>query len=304
MTRALSWLLALLLGGAALTAAGERGIGPLLITRADEQKLILLFGEARRIAPWHERVATAPGPALRIPLLEEVRTLPRRLQHLDAEPKEVITKDQERIVIDDYVIWRIADPVRFTASHPTGVAAAQLRIDAVVRADIREVIGSHTLGDLLSEQRRGLVDSIRALSAERLASAGIEIVDVRINRSELPDRTLANVYERMKADRDRLARKFRAEGEEEARRIRAEADGRARVIVAEAAQRAELTRGEGDAMAAQIYAQAYGVDPEFYAFVRSLEAYRKTLGDGTTLVLSPRSAFFELLERGPDSPKR
>jgi membrane protease subunit HflC len=304
MAGAIRWLLALAIGGAALTAAGERGIGPLLITRADEQKLILLFGEARRIAPWRDGVATKPGPALRIPLLEEVRTLPLRLQHLDAEPKEVITKDQERIVVDDYVIWRIADPVRFTASHPTGVASAQLRIDSVVRADVREVIGSHTLADLLSERRDAIVESIRGLSAERLASAGIEVVDVRINRTELPDRTLSNVYERMKADRDRLARKYRAEGDEEARRIRAEADAAARVIVAEAEQRAALARGDGEARAAEIYAQAYGVDPDFFAFVRSLEAYRKTLGERTTLVLSPRSEFFELLERGPGASKR
>lgn len=296
--RLLASLLALLVGSAALIAAGERGFGPLLITREDEQKLILLFGEPRRIAPWSERVVTAPGPALRIPLLETVVTLPRRLQHLDAEPKEVITKDQERIVVDNYVIWRVADAVRFLSSHPTGALAARLRVDAIVRADVREVIGSHTLADLLSARRRDLIESIRSLSARRLESEGIEIVDVRINRSELPDRTLANVHERMKTDRDRLARKHRAEGEEQARRIRAEADRGAQVILAQARQRAELLRGEGDAKAAEIYASAYGKDPEFYGFVRGLEAYRKALGPGTTLVLSPRSEFFELLERG------
>ncbi len=302
LRRLLLALSVLAIAALALVAAGERGIGPVLLTREDEQRLILLFGEPRRIAPWSDRIVTEPGASLRIPLLETVVTLPRRLQHLDSEPKEVITKDQERMVADNYVIWRVADAVRFLASHPAGISAARMRIDTVVRADVREVIGRNTLADLLSTQRRNLVESIRVLSAERLAPEGIEIVDVRINRTELPDRTLENVYERMKTDRDRLARKHRAEGEEEARRIRAEAEREAQVIVAQAKQQAELVRGEGDAKAAEVFAAAYGQDPEFYSFVRGLEAYRKALGPGTTLVLSPRSEFFELLDRGSEAP--
>jgi membrane protease subunit HflC len=233
---------------AGLVAAGNVGLGPLVITREGEQKLILLLGDVRKV--------TEPGWALRLPLLEDVEKYDRRLLFLDSEPLPIQTRDEERIVIDNYAVWRIDDPVAFRRSFPAGMAQAQSRIDRAVRNDVREVIGRQTLADVLKDER------------------------VAIMR-EITEQTQATLSQ---------------EGDEKARRIRAEAEREARVIVAEAHRDAEIVRGEGDAAATQIYGEAYGEAPEFYAFVRTLEAYRKTLGSDTTLVTSPRSDFFRFLD--------
>ena len=165
-----------------------------------------------------------------------------------------------------------------------------------MRGQLREVIGQKRLMQVLKAERRAILDEITQQSSEAVKRFGVDVRDVRINRTELPRGTEANVYARMRTERQRLARKYRAEGDEEGRRIRAEADREARVLVAEAQRDAELLRGEGDAEAARIYAEAHGADPGFYDFVRSLEAYRKTLGGSTTLVLPPDSEFFKLLK--------
>jgi membrane protease subunit HflC len=177
---------------------------------------------------------------------------------------------------------------------------AETQINQQVRGKVREVIGKRTLAQVLTDARGDIMREITAKSAAAVKDFGIELNDVRINRTELPHGTEENVFARMRAERNRLARKYRAEGEEEGRRIRAEADREARVVVAEARGKAEIERGKGDAEAARIYAEAYSKDPEFYDFLRSLEAYRKTLGEGTTMVLPPDSGFFRLLSRGSE----
>jgi membrane protease subunit HflC len=174
---------------------------------------------------------------------------------------------------------------------------AKQRIDRTVRDDVREVIGRHTLTEVLKDARPVIMREITRQSSEALADKGISLADVRINRTELPEGAEGSVYARMKTERERLARKNRAEGEEQARRIQAVADREARVIVANARRDAEITRGQGDAEATRIYGEAYSSDAEFYAFVRSLEAYRKTIGKHTTLVLSPEAEFFQFLQR-------
>jgi membrane protease subunit HflC len=290
--RLLALAAVLVAGVSAAIAAGRLGVGPVVITRADEQKLILQFGEVRKV--------TEPGLDLRIPLIETVQRYDRRWLYLSTAPASIQTTDGEELVVDNYVIWRIGDLVAFKQSFPDDPATAHQRIDRVVRDDVREVIGRHTLSEVLDAERVPIMADIASKTRETVAGWGIEVADVRINRTELPRGTEESVYERMKTERERLAKKNRAEGEERARTIRAEAEREARVIVANARRDAEILRGEGDAEAARIYAEAYGVDPEFYAFVRSLEAYRKTIGHGTTLVLSPESEFFEFLERsGP-----
>lgn len=281
----------LVAGVCGLLWLGQQGIGPVVITREGEQKLILLLGNPRS-------EATAPGLSLRIPLLEEVRTFERRWLHLSSEPKEIQTLDRERIVVDNYVIWRIEDPLQFYKSFPTGLSEAETQIDQQVRATVREVIGQQTLPQVLKESRVEITEEIARKSREELRPLGIEVRDVRINRTELPRGTEENVFARMRAERQRLARKNRAEGEEEARRIRAGADREARVIVAEARRRAEVERGRGDAESAAIYAEAYSQGRDFYGFVRSLEAYRKSIGEGTTMVLPPSHEFFRVFETG------
>lgn len=283
-------LLALVAAAAAvaLVWAGELGIGPVVITREGEQKLVLQFGRPRL-------QLTKPGLALRIPLVEEVRVFDARLLYLDSDPQQIQTRDEEPLVIDNYVTWRIANPLLFYQTFPRGREGAEAQIDRTVDADVRDVIGQNTLDEVLTSRRVEIMNTITAQSREALDAFGIVVVDVRLNRTELPPGTEENVFARMRAERERLARKLRAEGDESARKIRAEADRDARVIVAEATRDSEILRGEGDAKAARIYAEAYETDAEFYGFVRSLEAYRKTIGKGTTLVLSPNHEFFRIL---------
>jgi membrane protease subunit HflC len=291
MRRALFVLLVVAAAFAALVKAGEYGIGPVVVTREDEQKLILLLRDPRD-------EATRPGLSFRIPFLEEVLGFDRRWLHLNSKPLIVQTIDRERIVVDNYVIWRIADPLQFYKSFPTGTERAELQIDREVGGNLREVVGERSIPQVLTEQRETIMREVTEKSAQALRPFGIEVRDVRINRTELPSGAEENVYARMRAERERLARKHRAEGEEQARTIRADADRRARVIVAEAREKAERLRGTGDAESARIYAAAYSRDPAFYEFVRSLEAYRKTLGEGTTLVLPPEHEFFRSLHTG------
>jgi membrane protease subunit HflC len=295
MKRALLLLVVLVAAAAGLVVAGGYGFGPVVITREGEQKIILFFGSPRAV--------TQPGVALRVPLLESVRMLDRRVLYLNTPPSSITTRDQESLVVDNYAAWRIADPVKFAQSFPAGRSAAEPQIDQVVRGAVREVIGQQTLAEVVTGKRADIMQRITAKTNQSLANFGIEMLDVRINRTELPETTEENVYARMKTERERQARKVRAEGEERARRIRAEADREARVIVANARRDAEIARGEGDARAATIYAAAYGANPELYAFLRSLEAYRKTIGDRTTLVLSPKSEFFRYLD-APNGDRR
>ncbi|MCH2171192.1 protease modulator HflC [Myxococcota bacterium] len=272
----------------ALVEAGTRGFGPIVITPEGEQKLILRFGKVRGLAE--------PGMSWKIPLLEEVRTFPRLQLYLNAEALPIQTRDEERIRVDNYVIWKIVDPAAFLASFPSGLPAAESQIDKVVRADVRKVIGRSTLMEVLKEKRTEVMKEITEASQKALVDDGIEIVDIRINRTELPPGTEQSVYARMKTERERLARKYRAEGQQKNREIRAEADREATVIKANAGRDAEVIRGQGDAQAARIYAEAHESAPEFYTFVRSLEAYQSSIDDKTTLVLSPEADFFRFLQ--------
>lgn len=288
MRRLLIWLLVLAGIAVGAIAAGQLGIPPVVITREGEQKLILFLGEVRTL--------TKPGISLMLPFVDVVRTYDRRWLYNSTEALEIQTKDGEQLLIDNYTVWRIADPRAFLESFPGDRPAAEQRIDRVVRDGVREVIGRHTLAEVLKDQRVTIMSAITQNSRKALEPYGIEVADVRINRTELPKSTEESVYARMTTERERLAKKNRAEGDERARRIRAEAEREALVIVAHARRDAEIARGEGDAEATRIYAEAYGSDPDFYAFLRSLEAYRKTIDGRTTLVLSPDSEFFQYLQ--------
>lgn len=292
-------LLSLALVGLAIVGgllfAGSRGIGPVLITHEGEQKMVLRLGSVAA-------VRTEPGLWWRIPLIDDVLVFERRLLYFNADPISIQTEDAQPIIIDYYVLWQIEDPRLFYESFPGGVnvdrAVDQIR--QVVGADVQELVGQYKLDEVITTERAALMEKMTSQANEALARYGISAEDVRINRTELPEETLGNVYTRMRTERERLARKYRAEGDEEGRRVKAEADRDARVIVAEAERDANILRGEGDAEAARIYAEAYNADPEFYDFQRSLEAYRKAIGKGTTLVLPPDSEFFRLL--GNPSP--
>ena len=280
---------------AALVWAGEIGIGPVVITHEDEMKIVLVFG-----SPWSVR--TEPGLSVRPPFVSDVRTFDKRLLYTNAEPLPMQTRDAEQPVIDHYVVWRISDPLQFFRSFPTGLQQASDQVDRVTRSDVREEVGKRTFAEVVTTARTDVMRAITESSAAELSGFGIEVRDVRINRTELPKNTEENVYARMRTERERLARKYRAEGDEQGRRVRAEADRAALVTVAEATRQASELRGQGDAESARIYAEAHGTAPEFFGFVRRLEAYKKTIGSKTTLVLAPDNEFFELLGKSRPAP--
>jgi len=181
-------------------------------------------------------------------------------------------------------------------------AGAQSRLDDILYSNVRETLGRHTLREIVSEKRTELLEQVTKRSDENARGYGIEVIDVRVKRVDLPEKNEQNVFSRMRTERERLAKKFRAEGEEEARKITSGADKDVRILMADARKQADIERGTGDAQAVKIFADAYGRDPAFYEFVRTLEAYRKTLGEGTTLILSPSSQFFRLLKEA--EPRR
>jgi membrane protease subunit HflC len=242
------------------------------------------------------RTVREPGLYWKLPFVQSVQYFDRRILDQDTSPKEILTRDKQQLVVDNYTRWRILDPLQFlrTVRDENG---AQSRLDDIVYSNLRETLGRHTLREIVSEKRADLLEQVTKASHEKAAEYGIEVIDVRVKRVDLPEKNEQNVFNRMRTERERLAKKFRAEGDEEARKIRSESDKEVQILMADARQKAEVIRGEGDAQAVRIFADAYGRDPEFYEFVRTLEAYRRTLGPGTTAILSPDSEFFRLLKR-------
>lgn len=260
-----------------------------------EQALVLQFGNPKE-------VVKTPGLHFKWPW-QSVETYDRRLLESDSEPNEVITKDKKTIIVDNYTRWRITNPLRVyqVARTQNGVAA---RMQDVVRGKVREVLGQHTLQEIVSggeqDLRSKLMQSIRDRADEDVKSLGIEVADVRIKRTDLPQENSDAVFRRMKAERQRIAKEYRSEGEEAAKEIRAEAEKTRKVLLAEAYKEAEILRGHADAEATRIYAKAHSKDPKFYAFMHSLDAYKKSIGAGTRVVISPDSEFFKFFEHSHD----
>lgn len=247
------------------------------------------------------RVVYEPGLYWKIPFAQSVSYFDKRLLDYDATPKELLTRDKQQLVVDNYCRWRILDPLQFFRTVRTE-AGAQSRLDDIVYSNLRETLGRHTLTEIVSGKRGALMQEVTARSDEKAREYGIEVVDVRIKRADLPEKNEQNVFNRMRTERERLAKKYRAEGDEEARKIRSEADKQVQILLADARKTSEIMRGTGDAQSISIFADAYGRDPEFYEFQRTLEAYGKTLGENTTMILSPNSEFFELLQRSTPTP--
>ena len=240
------------------------------------------------------RTITEPGLYARIPFVQQVLYFDKRLLEYEASPKEILTKDKQQLVVDNYSRWRIDDPLQFYRTV-RNEAGAQSRLDDIVYSDVRETLGRHTLSDIVSGRRTALMEAVTAASDAKARSYGIRVIDVRIKRADLPEKNELNVFNRMRTERERQAKRFRAEGDEEARKVRSDADKQVRILTADARQKADISRGEGDAQAVKIFADAYGRDPEFYDFVRAMDAYRRTIDTDTTLILSTESDFFRWL---------
>jgi len=253
-----------------------------------QQGVLLQFGRP-------VRTVLEPGLNFKMPFIQNVVYFEKRLLEYDASARELITIDKQQLLVDNYSRWRIIDPLKFYQTVLT-IEGAQSRLDDIIYSNLREAIGRATMRDIVSGDRVELLAQVTANSNARAAAYGVEVVDVRIKRADLPEKNEQNVFSRMRTERERQAKKFRAEGEEEARKIRSASEKQRRILLAEAKRTAEITRGEADAKAAAVYAEAYEQDPEFYAFVRTLEAYRKTLDRQTTIVLDPTSEFFRLLQ--------
>ena len=269
-----------------LVVLGFVALNGLFIVQQTQQGIVLQFGEPKR-------TLQDPGLNWKIPFIQNVVFYENRvLSMVSSDSDEVILADQKRLEVDTYARYRIIDPLLFyqTVRNVRGV---EQRLDAIVDSSVRRVLGGATLVDILSEQRSGLTTSIREEVNASAESLGLEIIDVRIRRADYPDATSQNIFNRMKSEREREAKEFRATGEEEAQKIRADADKQRTVMVADARRQSEILRGEGDAKSIQIYADAFGQDKEFFSFYRSMQAYRKTFSEeGTSLVLSPDSEFF------------
>jgi len=257
------------------------------------QALVLQFGNPKA-------VKQDAGLHFKLPW-QTVEYFDSRLLVSDALPNEVITKDKKTINVDNYTRWKIVDPLLVfqVARTQSGVAA---RMEDVVRGKVREVLGQHTLSEIVSggekeNLRRELMVSIRDNADKDVKSLGIQVVDVRIKRADLPPENSEKVFDRMKAERQRIAKEYRSEGEEAAKEIRAQAEKERKVLLAEAYKNSQIIRGHADAESTKIYAKAHQRDPKFYAFTRSLEAYKNSIGEGTRLVISPNSEFFRFFEK-------
>jgi modulator of FtsH protease HflC len=251
-----------------------------------QQTLVLQFGDP--VAKY-----TEPGLKFKIPLIQQVTVFDKRVLDVDPPPEEVILADQKRLVVDTFARYRIHDMLEFYRALATE-EQAKTRLNNIINSTVRSVLGNATLANVLSEKRTGLMASVRQQVNAAVTRMGVEIVDIRIGRADLPDQTSQAIYARMRTERQREAAEFRAQGQEQAQEIRSKADRERTILLAEAEKQAQILRGEGDAGASKIYAAAFQRDPEFYGFYRTMEAYRASLpGPDTTLMLSSDSEFMK-----------
>src|SRR5512147_2025897 len=231
-----------------------------------QQAIVVQLGEP-------VRTVQEPGLYFKLPLIQDVLYFDNLLLAYDAAPKGILTKDKQQLVVDNFSRWRIRDPLQFYRTV-RDEAGAQSRLDDVIYSIMRENLGRHTLREIMNERRTEVMAEVTRESDAKARDYGIEVADVRIKRADLPEKNELNVFERMRTERERQAKKFHAEGDEEARKIRSGSDKEVQILIAEARKQAEIIRGQGDAQAVKIFADAYGRDPEFYQLVRTLEAYR------------------------------
>ena len=228
--------------------------------------------------------------------LQVAQSFDDRLLEYDVPPEEILSKDKKSLIVDNYVRWRITDPLLFLQTVQTQ-SIAKTRIDDIVYSELRRELGTHNMSEIITENRELIMEEVTRESAIATKPYGIEVVDVRLKRVDLPQNNEQSIYRRMQAERIRQANKFRSEGEEESQKIKASTDKDKTIILANAYKEAEEVKGEGEAKAVDIYARAFSKDPDFYEFYRTLEAYKKILDKKTTLVLPTNSKLFDILNQ-------
>jgi membrane protease subunit HflC len=265
-------------------------LSSMFIVDERERVLVMQFGKV-------VQVRDEPGLGFKIPLLQEVVKYEDRILGLFTQEMEVTPADDRRLVVDAFARWRIVDLVRFREALGTGgTEQAQMRLDRIVNAAIREILGSVPSSRVLSEDRTSLMNQIRDLARREAIEFGVDVIDVRLTRTDLPTQNLESTYARMRAEREREAADEIARGNEAAQRVRAAAEREVVEVTSEARKKAEIVRGVADAERNKVYAEAFGKDPEFFAFTRSLTAYERALkGGNSSIVLTPDSEFFDYL---------
>jgi membrane protease subunit HflC len=240
-----------------------------------------------------------PGLHWKVPFIQSVTRYEKRLMRYDAQPSEFLTKDKKALVVDSYARFKIKDPRKFYETL-RDMLRANARLDAIISSALREAVASHNQFEIITEKREPIMEKVHQVTNKKAGEFGIEIVDVRIKRTDFPHEIAESIYARMRAERERIAKRYRSEGAEEKLKIEAQTDKEKTVILAEAKKTSEVVRGEGDAESIKIYANALGRDPEFYAFLRSLDVYREALNEESYLILTSDSPLFKYLE-GPGS---
>lgn len=274
-----------------LPVLGLVGLSSIFIVDETQQVVILQLGKP-------VRTITEPGFNVKLPFpFQERIVFDDRLLEYDSPPEEILSKDKKSLIVDNYVRWKIVDPLQFLKTVQA-IPTAKSRMDDIVYSELRRELGTHDMVEIITQNREEIMDVVTKASNEATLSYGISVIDVRIRRVDLPSENEESIYARMEAERKRQANKFRSEGSEEAQKIRAATDRDKTIILADAYKEAEKIRGEGDAKAVQVYARSYSSDPKFYEFVRTLDAYKKVVDDKTTLVLPSDSKLFKLLIEG------
>ena len=263
-------------------------LSTIIVVDETEQIVILQFGKP-------VQTITEPGLNFKFPAPIQVsNSFDKRLLEYDVPPEEILSRDKKSLIIDNYVRWRIVDPLLFLQTV-RAIPTAKTRLDDIVYSELRQELGNHDMAEIITETRELIMEKVTIASNEETSKYGIEVIDVRIRRVDLPRENEASIYARMEAERKRQANKFRSEGEEEAQKIRAATDRDKTVILAEAYKTAQKIRGEGEAEALDIYAKSFSKDPDFYEFLRTLETYEKVIDKKTTLVLPGDSKLFKAL---------
>ena len=263
-------------------------LSTIIVVDETEQIVILQFGKP-------VQTITDPGLNFKFPAPIQVsNSFDKRLLEYDVPPEEILSRDKKSLIIDNYVRWRIVDPLLFLQTV-RAIPTAKTRLDDIVYSELRQELGNHDMAEIITETRELIMEKVTIASNEETSKYGIEVIDVRIRRVDLPRENEASIYARMEAERKRQANKFRSEGEEEAQKIRAATDRDKTVILAEAYKTAQKIRGEGEAEALDIYAKSFSKDPDFYEFLRTLETYEKVIDKKTTLVLPGDSKLFKAL---------
>jgi membrane protease subunit HflC len=292
-TRLVAWAIAALV---VLVLLGNT----LFMVEQRQEAIVLRFGQPERVI--HTPGKGGAGLNFKEPFVENVVKFDRRNQALEADQEEVIDGDQERLVVDAFLRYRISNPLQYYTTL-RDEHTAQDRLERLVNSSVRQVLGSSTTADIISGRREQLMQQSKADVARRAKESqlGIEVIDLRLKRVDLPAANQASVYRRMQTQRQQIAAQTRAQGEQQKREIFAAADKEVAITLANAQEQGETTRGQGDAQRTRIFAQAYGKDPSFAAFYRSMQAYEASLAQGdTTMILSPDSAFFKYFEQGPN----